>query len=181
MKNLTTNLTEQEIYYLLREIISHTQEILLYENDSFKGLCGYAADILGIILERKNIKFYQVNIRGVIKSPSFGHAITIVNFKNGNDNMYVIDPTYQQFMSNPNFVKATKLITGGVDFADNLVDLGYFKLTLNNLKTYFDIFRCYKELSKEKDISLSRYQSGQEYCKLLFKCPVHENYPLKSI
>lgn len=176
-KTNKNDLNDDEISYLLNWINYRVREILLKESVDFSGLCSYAADLLALLLASLNIRFYQVSINGILNNEQLKHVITIVNFGITYDTMYVLDPTYKQFLNNPIFNETIKMTENGVSFSENLVINGYFKLTLDNLKIYFDIFNHFKKLNDinsyfEKDIS------GEEYLNKLFKCPVHQNYPV---
>lgn len=185
-------LTEKEQLYLLKWIISRIQKYLPSDDLTYSLLCGEAADLASLLLKSLNIDYFQINIKEILKEKLNVHAITILDFNSKNiESKYILDPTFRQFLVKEECIYETLKTTNsyklgtypgyflsltkeGTKFATSLLNNGFFKLTNENLKIYFDSFMMYRNDYWQRRLDYD-IRSGHEYCHELYRCTKHKN------
>ena len=168
------------------------------ETCSYKGRCARVQQILTEVFTRMNLVSYGFNIGRMFTEDNLIHQVGIVILPvliNGEvvNKPYVLDPSFRQFcideenrierydeeprysvkMSSPHPGYFLNLTEKGKKFANTLIKKGYFELTDDNIKTYFDSFVLYltpKESYQDKSlvgkIATTNYTSA-DYRKLM--------------
>ncbi len=160
---------------------------------SFVGRCSRAQVFLDNILNKLKLENISFNIGDVIGTNRI-HSVTCVQIPTMNDEkitnrLFLLDPTFRQFciteenrferyyeeprwavaMSTPHPGYFLNLTDIGRQFATDLIHFGYFGVTEESLKTYFDAFVLYTTPKEEyfdvKDIGniSSTSNSGLDY------------------
>ena len=185
-------LNEKEQLYLLKWIISRIQKFLPTNDPTYSLLCGEAADLASLLLKSLNIDYFQINIKEILKEKLNVHAITILDFNSKNiESKYILDPTFRQFLIKEECIYETlkipnsyklgtypgyflSLTKEGIEFATSLLNNGFFKITDENLKIYFDSFMMYKNDYWQRRLDYN-IRSGKEYCHEIYRCTKHKN------
>ena len=190
-------LTEKAQLYLLKWIITRIQEFLPSDDPTYSLLCGEAANLAASLLKLLNIDHFQINIKEILKEKLNIHAITILDFHSKNvESKYILDPTFRQFLVKEECIYETLKTTNsyklgtypgyflsltkeGIGFATSLLNNGYFKITNENLKLYFDSFIMYKNdyWGRRLDYGI---RSGEEYFYELYRCTKDKNKPISN-
>ena len=169
------------IIYRARKNICTGVESPLYS--SFVGRCSKAQVFFDTILSKLKFENISFNIGDVIGTNKF-HAVSCVQIpsvKNGEitNKLFLLDPTFRQFclieenrferyyeeprwavaMSTPHPGYFLNLTEKGRQFATDLIHFGYFEITEDTLKTYFDAFSLYI-------IPKERYNNSEEIGKI---------------
>ena len=184
-------LTEKEQLYLLKWIISRIQEFLQSDDQTYSFLCGEAADLASLLLKSINIDYFKINIKEILKEKLNVHAITILDFHSKNmESKYILDPTFRQFLVKEECIYETlklpnsyklgtypgyflSLTEEKIEFATSLLNNGFFKLTNENLKIYFDSFMMYKNDYWQRKLDYD-IRSGEEYYHEIYRCTKHK-------
>lgn len=190
-------LTEKAQLYLLKWIITRIQEFLPSDDPTYSLLCGDAANLAASLLKLLNIDHFQINIREILKEKLNIHSITILDFHSKNvESKYILDPTFRQFLVKEECIYETLKTTNsyklgtypgyflsltkeGIGFATSLLNNGYFKITNENLKLYFDSFIMYKNdyWGRRLDYGI---RSGEEYFHELYRCTKDKNKSISN-
>ena len=183
------------IIYRTRKNICTGVESPLYS--SFVGRCSKAQVYFDAILNKLKFENISFNIGDVIGTNKF-HAVSCVQIpsvKNGEitNKLFLLDPTFRQFclieenrferyyeeprwavaMSTPHPGYFLNLTEKGRQFATDLIHFGYFEITEDTLKTYFDAFSLYttprERYNNSEDIGKisETAKSGLEYWNLI--------------
>lgn len=179
------------IYYSRINCVSNNIESPL--TSSLKGKCAIAAHINYELLKKFNLKVNEFNI-GNVFGDYLIHQLALVEIPtmiNGEikNKQYLLDPTFRQFciaeenrferyyeeprfsvnMSTPHPGYFLNLNDKTRNFAKDLIHLGYFEISDENIKMYCDAFALYltpKEDYENKDLIgriFSTNISGSEY------------------
>ena len=190
-KNINHKLNDKEQLYLLKWIIYRIQEILPSDDLTYSLLCGEAADLANLLLKSLNIDYFQINIKEILREKFNVHAITIVDFQSNNESKYILDPTFRQFLVKEECIYESlklpktyrlgiypgyflSLTKEGTMFATELLNNGFFKITNENLKIYFDSFIKYKNDYWQRSLDYN-IRNGEEYRHELYRCTKHKN------
>ncbi len=144
-------------------------------NSSFKAKCSPTASIIKELMGKMGFKVDTFNIGEVVNTGSI-HRVSVVHIPtivNGEKVVrdYLMDPTFRQFtikeenrferyfeeargnvrMATPHPGYFFGLTKEGVRFANNLIKYGYFLVTDDSLKMYFDPFKLYVTPKEEYD------------------------------
>lgn len=172
-------LSEEEIDYLLNWINYRISEYLAADDIEYSLKCIYVAELISGLLDRLKIYNNVYFIGSIIGENINFHAITLVNFDYNKDKLYVIDPTFRQFLVKEKclcdfypgyFLTQTK---EGIEFGENLLNHGFFKLNESNLKIYFDSLIKFKNTHRNIEIETG-IKSGKEYYLDLLNAYEHE-------
>ena len=184
--------TEKEQLYLLKWIVARIQKFIPSDDLTYSLLCGETADLASILLKSLNIDYFQINIKDILKEKLNIHAITILDFRSKyGESKYILDPTFRQFLVKEeckyeilkfpkNFPLGTypgyflSLTKEGTKFATELLNNGFFKMTNENLKIYFDSFMMYRNDYWQRNLNYD-IRNGEEYRYELYRCPKHKN------
>ena len=153
------------IIYRARKNICTGVESPLYS--SFTGRCAKAQAFFDAILNKLKFENISFNIGDVLGTNKF-HSVSCVQIpsvKNDEitNRLFLLDPTFRQFclveenrferyyeeprwavaMSTPHPAYFLNLTEKGQQFATDLIHFGYFEITEDSLKTYFDAFALY--------------------------------------
>jgi len=153
------------ITYRARKNVCHPAESPLYA--SLAGRCGPTQSFNDVILGKMGMTKMAFNVGTVLGKEKI-HALECVQIptlQNGQivNRLFILDPTFRQFclaeenrferyyeeprwavrMSSPHPGYFLNLTEKGRTFANNLIHYGYFEVTEENLKTYFDSFSLY--------------------------------------
>lgn len=135
---------------------------------SYTACCGRTSEIIHKVTKKMGIEAYSFNIGKVFTDDCYLHALIFIKIpvltKDGVvDKYYMLDPTFRQFckaeenrferyfeeprysveMSTPHPGYFLNLTESGRQFANGLIENGYFELTKENIKRYFDAFALY--------------------------------------
>jgi hypothetical protein len=192
------------IYYARRKVVIPPDSPI---NNSFQFKCSPTASIINELMSKMGFKVDLFNVGKMFNTEGI-HELSVVHIpvfdgKEVKVKDYLMDPTFRQFcikeenrferyfeeprygvrMSTPHPGYFFNLTKKGRDFANNLITYGYFLVTDDNLKQYFDPFRLYltpKEEYHDDDLGKvsSTILTGNYYRDKMIKS--YEDYKMKS-
>ncbi len=163
---------KKHIELLLNYVIYRARKLVVSPpdspiNSSFEFRCSPTAQIIRELMGKMGFKVDTLNVGKVLNTNEI-HRICIVHIPtiiNGEITVldFIMDPTFRQFcikennrferyfeeprgsvrMSTPHPGYFFALTKEGEEFANNLIKYGYFLVTEDNLKQYFDPFKLY--------------------------------------
>lgn len=194
-------LNDEEIEVLLKWINKRIIDVLPKKLETLEGCCGYAADLLDILLNKLNIGHYSFNINYLLKERKLVHVITLIKILTNNNEYkdFILDPTFRQFLQTSKCIPnkknkegknqgKSKIIYPGyflslteekIKFGTDLLNNGYFLLNENNLKMYCEAFIKYKNTCYFRDINYN-IDHKQNYINQLHNCLPHSIYELNE-
>jgi len=192
------------IYYARRKVVTPPDSPI---NASFMFKCSPTASIINELMGKMGFKVDMFNVGKMFNTEGI-HELSVVHIpvfdgKEVKVKDYLMDPTFRQFctveenrferyyeeprygvrMSTPHPGYFFNLTKKGRDFANNLITYGYFLVTDDNLKQYFDPFRLYltpKEEYHDNDLGKvsSTILNGNYYRDKMIKA--YEDKKMKS-
>lgn len=197
------------IIYRARKNICTEVESPLYS--SFAGRCSKAQVFFDSILNKLGFENISFNIGDVVGTNKI-HSVSCVQIptvKNGEitNKLFLLDPTFRQFclveenrferyyeeprwsvsMSTPQPGYFLNLTDKGKQFATDLIHFGYFEITEDSLKIYFDAFVLYVTPKEKYDFiedvgNISETKNtGLDYWNLIINNVIKPNGSTKGL
>ena len=142
IKQKYTQNPNEDIYSLLKTIISEEKNIIYKETKDLTGYCKYIATQIYDRLRQENITTYWIELNTVA---DIDHTILIAEYKKNNEfKRFLIDPTYSQFTKNDkyNLVKLEEWPSEKLDkdILNDLLEIGLTELNSQKFNNYLNSF-----------------------------------------
>ncbi len=173
------NLTDEEVTIFLDNIISNINNII--KDDTYINKCDTVQGLIGRYLDKLNITYYANITNKCISKDIVGHSFIVISFKDYNNDMYIIDPTFIQFLYLDNeyydyYINNLRIKSKSPfyyaknidkDLTLELLQKGYLKLTSRSAYLYGNSFLLTKtNIKKDTKINL---ESGNTYINNFLK------------